>query len=217
MRASLRAALAVSGLSLAVGCGAASTPERTTPPDNTNTDNTAHSDGPLTEDGRCTGSWETYSEACCARESDATWSAEQGCVPAVMVGPFVPPAMRAWVASHSPRREARYASWMNRPALRAALVVSGLTLGCGGAPMEEPTTTASEPSTATEPTASEPTATATEPTANVSTTNETCDDSLEDMSESCCNQSPGRVWEASAARCLFTAVPGPFVPPSMAG
>ena len=95
MRASLRAAVAVSGLSLAVGCGAASTPEQTTTPDNTNADNTAHTDGQLTEEGRCTGSWDTYSEACCARESDATWSAEQGCVPAVMVGPFVPPEMNA--------------------------------------------------------------------------------------------------------------------------
>ena len=92
---------------------------------------------------------------------------------------------------------------MNRPALRAALVVSGLTLGCGGAPMAETTTTASEPA-------------ASEPTASVSTTNETCDGSLEDISESCCNQSPGRSWDATTGRCYFTAVPGPFVPPACA-
>jgi hypothetical protein len=99
MRASLRAALAVSGLTAAIGCGGNANAEPTTPNHNATNHNTpsnvAHSEPALTPDGHCVGSWSEYSEACCARESDATWSAERGCEPTVMVGPFVPPEMNA--------------------------------------------------------------------------------------------------------------------------
>jgi hypothetical protein len=99
---------------------------------------------------------------------------------------------------------------MNRPAIRAALVVSGLTLGCGGA--APATHESATPNTSNEETTQVTTEVT---TSNVSPTNETCDGSVGDLSEACCNQTGGRTW--SEGRCLYTAVPGPFVPPSMVG
>lgn len=100
---------------------------------------------------------------------------------------------------------------MNRPALRAAIVVSGLTLGCGAGPAAPASTTPT--GTTNESTANE----STTETTNVSTSNETCDGSLELVSETCCNQTPGRAWSVNDGRCVFVAVPGPFVPPSVLG
>ena len=104
-----------------------------------------------------------------------------------------------------------------RASLRAALAVSGLSaaVGCGAA--TTPTTTTGNTNVhATDNSDGQRTAeTSTTATPDAPEANEVCDSSLETLSESCCAQSPGRGWDASLERCLFTAVPGPFVPPSM--
>jgi hypothetical protein len=97
----------------------------------------------------------------------------------------------------------------NRPALRAALVVSGLTLtGCGGTatlrdrePTNDTTTTGSSNDTSNETTVSGP----------------SCDPNTEPTTAECCNQQGARAWDAATGTCQWTAVPGPFVPPTLIG
>lgn len=93
-----------------------------------------------------------------------------------------------------------------RPSVRAALVVSGLSLtaGCGGtATLHDETTTT--------------------PTRGANTNRETpdtvaapsCDGTAEATTEACCNQRGG-MWEAENGACIMIMV-GPFVPPAMNG
>ncbi len=96
-------------------------------------------------------------------------------------------------------------SMTNRAALRAALVVSGLglTAGCGGtASLRDP-----------DPTPASSSNEGSHEGAAVSA----CDPSIEPTTEVCCNQQGARQWDASSGTCLWTAVPGPFVPPAMIG
>ncbi len=96
-----------------------------------------------------------------------------------------------------------------RPALRAALVVSGLSVAaaCGG------TATLREDPSTPESTASVSSGTSNETaTANV----EPCEPGAE-PTQACCDTSAGRTWDATSARCLWMAAPGPFVPPVMQG
>lgn len=99
----------------------------------------------------------------------------------------------------------------NRPALRAALVVTGLTLtaGCGG------TATLREREPANDTTGSSDEASS--DTSNEDATASACDPSAEPTTEVCCNQQGARQWDASSGTCLWTAVPGPFVPPALIG
>lgn len=98
----------------------------------------------------------------------------------------------------------------NRPALRAALVVSGLTLtGCGGtAPLRE-----REPTSGTATT----TGASNGSTENTTARRASCDPSAELTTAECCNQQGGRTWDAATATCQWMAVPGPFVPPTLIG
>ncbi|MBN8610709.1 MAG: hypothetical protein J0L92_09005 [Deltaproteobacteria bacterium] len=93
-----------------------------------------------------------------------------------------------------------------RPAVRAALVVSGLsvTAGCGGTATlhEEPTT----PNTHDSTTNRETPDTVAEPS---------CDGTVAATTEACCNVQGG-MWEAENHACVLIMV-GPFVPPAMIG
>ncbi len=101
---------------------------------------------------------------------------------------------------------------MIRPALRAALVVSGLavTAGCGGTATlrEESSTSNGESST---------TGSHTTTSNTVVATRQPCDPSAEPTSQACCEEDGGRMWDASSGTCVWMAVPGPFVPPSIIG
>lgn len=104
-------------------------------------------------------------------------------------------------------------SMTNRPALRAALVVSGLALtGCGGTatlrdrePANDTTTTGSS-NDATHDVSNDTTA-----------SGPSCEPNAEPTTAECCNQQGARTWDAATGTCLWTAVPGPFVPPTLVG
>jgi len=103
-----------------------------------------------------------------------------------------------------------------RPALRAALVVSGLsiTAGCGG------TATLREDSSSNTSggSSSGSSNTSTEGSSNtVVASGEGCDPNAEPTTQACCDERGGRTWDASSGSCLWMAVPGPFVPPAMNG
>jgi len=97
-----------------------------------------------------------------------------------------------------------------RPAVRAAIVVSGLSVAaaCGGT-----ATLRDDPSTP------EPTGTVSSGSSNetITATREPCEPGAEATTEACCDPSTGATWDASSGRCVWMAVPGPFVPPAMQG
>lgn len=100
----------------------------------------------------------------------------------------------------------------NRPALRAALVVTGLTItaGCGGTATLADREPANETTTGSSNEASND-------TSNEDATASACDPNAEPTTAECCNQQGARQWDASSGTCLWTAVPGPFVPPTLIG
>lgn len=104
-----------------------------------------------------------------------------------------------------------------RPALRAALVVSGLSLtaGCGGtATLREESTTPSDGSDRSD---TSNTSNTTDSSNTVVDASQPCDPNVEPTTQACCDERGGRMWDASSGSCLWMAVPGPFVPPAMNG
>ena len=102
-----------------------------------------------------------------------------------------------------------------RPALRAALVVSGLTVtaGCGGTATLE-----AESGATTSSSTSGSSNTSTNGSSNtVVASGQACDPNAEPTTQACCDERGGRMWDAASGSCVWMAVPGPFVPPAMNG
>lgn len=99
-----------------------------------------------------------------------------------------------------------------RPALRAALVVSGLSAAaCGGSQAASP-----EPaSNASNGSGSSSNGSMSNGTAD--TTTAACDPNVEPTTQACCETVGGRMWNAAGATCVWAVPAGPFVPPSMTG
>lgn len=105
----------------------------------------------------------------------------------------------------------------NRPALRAAIVVSGLSLtaACGGTA----TLRDREPTNGTTTTTGSANGSTTTGSSNGSTENTTasgpsCDPNVEPTTAECCDERNGRAWDAASSTCWM---PGPFVPPTLIG